>query len=297
MQRPLDADGGAVLFQKERNRAGHYRGRHARPGQFQPPATPRPDHLLRVLLGQSGARCEQPLDPVPRCDQIRLDHEVETRRPPRAVRRHHIVRAPRRLLRVQRPHRDRIGRIAWRDDPAEHRLAVRRLAKVPRRCHDDDPGADRTLHSLAQRIQPPRLHYGRAQREVDDADVVLEPIRNHPVDAGDHVAGPPLALRVQHSDIDKHRARRDADTVGLGRIPVGGNDARDVRAVAELVLPVCLLLGEINVLEDPAAQLRHDADARIENSHHHAATGQPRCTADARMYEVRANRRIGHTHV
>jgi hypothetical protein len=69
-----------------------------------------------------------------------------------------------RAARVARPHRQCRRRIARREDALEDRTAVFGLAEVSSGRHDDDPGVDRVLHRLAQRIVTIAFEHWMPQR-------------------------------------------------------------------------------------------------------------------------------------
>ena len=80
------------------------------------------------------------------------------------------------------------GRIARRGDPAVLRLAVSVLAEVAGGGDDDDAGVDGALGGERQRVGLERLGDRRADRQVDDADVVGALVRDRPVERRDDVA-------------------------------------------------------------------------------------------------------------
>ena len=61
-------------------------------------------------------------------------------------------------------------------------------------------------------------------------------VRDRVVDRGDDVADVALARRVEHFLDEQRRARRDAAAAPVGVVAVARDDARDVRAVAVVVV-------------------------------------------------------------
>ena len=126
---------------------------------------------------------------LPGATRSGLMHQVEPRRPPRAVRRQRVVRPLRRAVRVERAHRQRIRAVARRRDAAEHRLARPPSARScppppPRRC----PRA--TARSTASHSGSSR--YGCSTGAPSDRLMTRMlyslPVLDRPVDRLDHVA-------------------------------------------------------------------------------------------------------------
>ena len=84
------------------------------------------------------------------------------------------------------------------------------LPEVAGRRHDDDARVDHALGRERQRVGDVRLGDRRANREVDDADVVGGPVRDDPVERRDHVADVAAAAIVEDLQADQVRRRGDA---------------------------------------------------------------------------------------
>ena len=239
-------------------------------------------------------------DLVARRDDVRLQHPVEQRRTARRVRRHHVVRAERRRLRVQRAYRDRVRRIARRVDPADHQLAVLGLPDVPRRGDDDDPVRHRALHRAAQRVVVGRLEHRVAQRQVDDPDVEL--LRGCAI--AQSIASTTSLTVPTPSASSTFRFTRCAPgatplypsgIVGSSVAP-RRDDARHVRAVAERVLARAAARREVHLGHDAAADRRQARHARVDQRDADAPAVVARQPLEAAPHLVGADRLAGHGH-
>ena len=127
-------------------------------------------------------------------------------------------------------------RIARRRDAAELRFALGVSPEVARGGDHDDAGVDR---APAASVSGSVLYDSKTaggDRQVDDADVVGRPLSDRVVDRGDDVADVAVALGVEHLQADQVGAGRDAGAGARGVVAVAGDDAGDVRAVAEVVV-------------------------------------------------------------
>ena len=95
-------------------------------------------------------------------------------------------------------------------------MAVRRHSVVSRGRDNDDAGGVRAADRLAQRIGRAGFGDRVAERQVDDADVVVGAVSDRPVDAGDHVAREAAAIAAEHANVDQLRAGCDAAGVEAG---------------------------------------------------------------------------------
>ena len=103
------------------------------------------------------------------------------------------------------------GRVARRRDGAVLHLAGDGvLAEVAGRGHDDDARVDDALGRERQRVGLVRLRDRRANREVDDADVVGVAVRDDPVERRDDVADVAAAMIVEDLQADQVRRRGHA---------------------------------------------------------------------------------------
>ena len=145
-----------------------------------------------------------------------------------------IVSSPRRrcAVRARRADGQDPGRVARRRDAAVLRQARRVLAEVAGGRDDDDAGVDHALGGERQRVGPGRLVNRRADRHVDDADVVRRVIREHPIERRDDVADGPVAGVVEDAQRDDAGVWRGAGLEAARIEAVAGDDAGDVRAVA-----------------------------------------------------------------
>ena len=137
-------------------------------------------------------------------------------------------------------------RVARRVDAAVLRKSRGVLAEVARGRDHDHACVDDALCRERQRVGPVRLVDGGADGQVDDADVVGETIREHPVQRGDDVADGALAVRVEHLQRDDIRIRRDTGLLAVRVVAVARDDAGDVRAVAVVVVRLSVAADEVD---------------------------------------------------
>ncbi len=124
-------------------------------------------------------------------------HETLERRTRRRERRQTIVgRVIGRVVVRQRTGGDDVRHVAGHVD--RHRVG----AFIPRRRDHHDPGAPGGHDGLVDRIVPVIGLRLRAEREIQDADVVSRAVRENPVQARDHigVAAASLAVERPHDD-------------------------------------------------------------------------------------------------
>ena len=190
------------LLEQHRRGAADECSRHAGPGS--PDVRIRPvagDMLIRKIhREQAPGRLSRRHPPSGR-HQVGLHHQVVLRRTARTERRHLIVVARGRALRVERANRRGVRRIAGRRDAAQDACSVRLLSEIPRGGDDEYPGAHRTLHRRAYRIVAIRLIHRPAERQVDDADVVLLLVLNRPVDGLDDIARRARTVVAEHAQV------------------------------------------------------------------------------------------------
>ena len=158
-----------------------------------------------------------------------------------------------------------------RRDATVNAPAIRRHAVVPSRGDNDDPRVDGAVHRLAQGIVPVGLQHGRAERQVDDADVVLTLVIDRPVDGFDHIARHTRPVVSKHPQAHDVRARRNAAIRRRLRRPTRapGDRRRHVRAVA---IPVhAVAAGKVHRRDHPVPE-RHVPRVHTRVDHRHANT-------------------------
>ena len=231
------------------------------------------------------------MQPTPGRRDVRLHQVVVQRRPGGAEVRDEVIGPLRRPVVVNRRDRQRIRRVARRGDRATHPPPVLRLAVVARRDHHHQPGAVRPLHGLAQRVVHVALEHRPPQRQVDDAQPELVLVGDRVVDGVDDVAGPPGPVRPQHLQAHQPRVRRDA----LELRAVAGDQARDVRAVAQLVLALAVGLREVHARQELPRQRVVSGVAAVDERDAYAAPGdRPHARQRAGVRLVRAGGLVGH---
>ena len=217
------------------------------------------------MAGEEAARRLERHELVAGSDQIGLDDAVEWRGAARTVAGDGVVATIGGLPGVERPHGERERRIAGRGDGAEGELSRRRQATVAGRHHRDEARPDQALHRQAERVGDARPGHAVAQREVDDADAVLRPVGDHPVDAGEHAAGRARALTVEHADVDQVRPGGRTALVVPTATGRAGDEPGDVRAVAERVGRARVSRHEADRGHDRAAEGVMRRDAGVEH--------------------------------
>src|SRR5438270_332676 len=85
------------------------------------------------------------------------------------------------------------------------------VAVVARGGDDDDAGEHGALDGDAERVFVERLAHGRAEAQVDDADVVALLVGDGPVNRGYRRARRTRAAIVEHLEVYEARFGRDAD--------------------------------------------------------------------------------------
>ena len=101
-----------------------------------------------------------------------------------------------------------------------------------RRC----PASTARLRGERQRIGPVGLVHARGDRQVDDADVVGRLDRDRVVDRGDDVADVAATEAVHDLQSNQLRSRRNPLVLAVRVVTGAGDDARDVRAMAVVVV-------------------------------------------------------------
>ena len=124
-------------------------------------------------------------------------------------------------------------------------------ADVAGRGDHDDAGIDGPLGGQGERVGVVGLEHARAERHVDDADVVSGAIGHRPVERLDDVADAALALAVERLERDQGGRRGDTGPGPVGVVAVAGDDAGDVRAVAPVVVARVVAVDEVDELGDP----------------------------------------------
>ena len=114
------------------------------------------------------------------------------------------------------------GRVTRGRDAAEHGAALGVLAVVAGGRDDDQA---RWRRRLPRRGTADRTKHGSTigwpSERFIDPNRILGAVRDHPLNAGDDVAGIADALAVEHADVDQMRAGRDAVLVERRRAVVG----------------------------------------------------------------------------
>ena len=159
-----------------------------------------------------------------------------------------VVREPCRTLHVARRRRSADGAGADADDVIAVRWRKRSADRIVARRRDNDHAGcpcvldDRLLRWIARTSRP--------EAQVDHSGALLD----RPLDAGDLIAQITAAIVAQDLAVEDLRARRDAgQTVAV--VLVGGDDARDVRAVPEDVGSARRRRGEVLRGDDPTSQV------------------------------------------
>ena len=229
-----------ICLEHQGHGAGDHGRRHAGPREAQVRlrcrrygAAQQKGRLCRV---QETCRVAQRDHPGAGRKEIRLCLIIDRRRASRAVGRIDVVHPRDGPLTARCSHRQDPRRVTGRRDAAVLGLPQRVPAEVPGSCHDDDARVHRALGGLGQRVGVVRFGDPRADRQIDDADVVGLPVRDRPFERGNHVADDAAAGPVEHLQPDQVRIGRDAGA-RPGRVePVAGEDTRHMRAVAVVVV-------------------------------------------------------------
>ncbi len=253
------------------HRRGHRRAAHLEVELFgvrRAGARDREGDRRRIVLGDVAVGRGRRDDPDARGDQVGFRRAVDERRTARAEVGDRVVRPRVRAVRVGRADRDHGRQVRRRDDAAVDGRAVGVAAGVARRDDADDPGVDRRLDRLAERVETVGLDHRRADREVGDADVVGVLVRDHPADAGDHVAQRARAVAADDANVDQLGVEREAAVLlvrvderrALERLTtVAGRDPGDVRSVAVGIVvarPNRVVGDEVRARDDPVRRGR-----------------------------------------
>ncbi len=179
-------------------------------------------------------------------DEVRLGLEVDRRGAARAVGRNDVIGAGHGAVAVGSPDREHPGCVAGCGDAAVLRLAVGRLPEVAGSGDNDDAGVHRVPGGKRQGIGEKGLRDGRADRQIDDPDVVGRAIRYRPFERRNDAADRPLALIVEHLEADHLRRGGDAGAEAARVVPVARDDSGDVRAVAVVVVGRVTAVDEVD---------------------------------------------------
>ena len=176
-----------VRLQHQRDRpADHGRG-HARAGQRQVRLVRRRQSPVEQIGGagrvEEARRIAERHDAAAGRDNVRLGLEVDRRGAARAVGRNDVIGAGHGAVAVGSADREHPGCVAGCGYAAVLRLAVGRLPEVAGSGDNDNPGVHRVLGGKRQGIGEEGLRDGRADREIDDPDVVGRAIRYRPFSA------------------------------------------------------------------------------------------------------------------
>src|SRR4029450_11374152 len=123
-------------------------------------------------------------------------------------------------------------RVTRSGDAAVLDLAVRVLAEVPSRRHDDEADFHRAPGRERQRIGLVRLEHRGANRQVDDSKVEAGAIRDREVDGADDIADRAASLVVEHLQDQELGPGRDTRIRAGAVVAVAGDDGGDGGAVA-----------------------------------------------------------------
>ena len=165
--------------------------------------------------------------------------------------RHGVVVAPGRAVGVRRADGQHPRRVGRGGDGAVLGVAAGVEADVAGGGDHDDAGIDGPLGGQGERVGVVGLEHARAERHVDDADVVGGAIGHRPVERLDDVADAAPALAVERLERDQGGRRGDTGPGAVGVVTVAGDDAGDVRAVAPVVVAGVVAVDEVDELGDP----------------------------------------------
>jgi hypothetical protein len=153
-------------------------------------------------------------------------------------------------------------------------------------------GIDGALGRERQRIGRVRLEHAGRDRQVDDADVVGVLDRDRVVDRLDDVADITVPVSVEDLERNEVGARRDASARAVRIEAIAGDDARDMRAMTELVRRQLRepdtrgqIAGEVPEVDDARRKLRIErvgviqvvvlgGDAGVDDCHANTLSGE-----------------------
>ena len=175
------------------------------------------------------------------------------------------------------------------------RVVARVDPQVAGRSDDDDALRDQRVGRLHQRVARRRLVHRMAERHVDDADVVERVVGGDPFERRDHVARLASALAVenlQRDDVDAGRHTHVRRLERRGGRAAAGDDARDVRAMAEVVVRQRAAVDEVDELPDPARRqvgmrLNAGVDHRDRDADARTVVALPRLAGAAALARLR----------
>ena len=213
MHRALDLVGRplGMALEHQRGDTGHHRRRHRRPAQADVVAVDdaaRAERRRRRCRGQGGHDVRAGGGDVGLCEAVLASRPASTSR-------REVVRA----LGVP-PSSTAPTEIANGSLPARTRRGAVGGAAVAGRRDDDDAAEVRRLDGCVERIGAVGLGLGRAQRQVDDADVVVVLVVDRELQPVDRVEDRRVPGVVAGLDGDQVAPRRDADVLaaaGSGR--------------------------------------------------------------------------------
>ena len=292
-----------VRLQHQRDRAGDDGRRHARAGEAQIRKVRRRDRAGRqggrfCLIEVAAGRRERHGAGAGR-DEIRLRIPVDEARTARAEAADDVVGTVRRPLRARAADGQHPRRVAGRADAAVLNLPRRVAAEVARGGDDHDARVDDLLRGDRQRVGPRGFVDRRADRHVDDADVVRRVIRQHPVERGDDAADGAVAVRVEHLERDQARLGGRARLLATRIVAVARDDAGDVRAVAVVVVGLRPAVHEVHELRHAliAVGIQHGRGVReVVVPRRDAGVDHGNADAGARKAEHLANHARADRH-
>ena len=163
-----------------------------------------------------------------------------------------VIGGAARLPGVDSPNGDHIRIVAGGENAAGAEVAL-----VAGGAYHDDPGLPGGFHGQRHGVLLGRTGHVTADRDVEHTDAVLILVGDRPSDRRDHIGRAALAEPVQHLDGDDvglrgdaaELCRRVAAQVGWRRGgAIAGDQARDERAMAGVIVGVLLVLEKV----DPA---------------------------------------------
>ena len=108
------------------------------------------------------------------------------------------------------------------------------------------PAIRRALRGKRQRVRPVRLGHPRANRQIDDPDVVRQAILHGPLERRDDIADDAHPVLVENLEADEMRGGRDASLSTVRVVTVAGDDSGDVRSVAVVVVRLDAAVDEVH---------------------------------------------------
>src|SRR6266700_3136745 len=146
-----------------------------------------------------------------------------------------------------------------------------------RRVGERRTAAPRDLHRRRHRVDAVGKVGRRAEREIDDADVVGDAVREDPLDPPYHRGDATASGGAEHPDVDDVGLRSDADELAAGAAAIPGDDPGDMSSMPARVAREALI-GEVDRGEYTVVgldEIRIRGDARIQDCDRHASPGYP----------------------